>query len=520
MDQENCDLAAGLVSASYIAQGAQALAARRRMVKALLSNRRLPERGWDEATIEMLLRDAALMDSNNFPHNVGVGEREARVACPLVSRRHFGLAHGVGRSGDIAAEQPKAAGSSLLAKLGAALAGDALRVAGLEGMAAPVVLPLATGMALTLTLLAVARERGPEARHVVWSRIDQKTCLKAIAAANLVPEVVELRRDGDQLVTDLAAIEEAVGRLGPARVAAVVTTTSCFAPRACDDVVGAAKLCARLGVPHVINNAYGLGSAQICAQIAAAARRGRVDAVVQSTDKNFLVPVGGALVASPAATPAAAAGVAAAYPGRAAGGALLDLLATLLHWGAAGWRRALGAREALHPYLAARLGEVASELGERVLATPGNPISVAMTLDGLAGGGGVAEAAAGGGGGRGGGVTYFGAMLWSRGVSGTRVVARGARQAVAGLEFEDYGSHCAGGYPHAYLTAAAAVGGTEGEVDEFCVRLARAYREFGRKAARRRGRGAAPPPPPQQQEEVGGEGRQAGGGGAGGEAAR
>ena len=53
------------------------------------------------------LQDAALMDSNNFPSNVGVGEREARVASRLVAQRHFGLAHGVGRSGDITAEQPK-----------------------------------------------------------------------------------------------------------------------------------------------------------------------------------------------------------------------------------------------------------------------------------------------------------------------------------------------------------------------------------------------------------------------------
>jgi O-phospho-L-seryl-tRNASec:L-selenocysteinyl-tRNA synthase len=47
------------------------------------------------------------MDSNNFLGNVGAGEREARVACPLVARRHYRLAHGIGRSGDIAAEQPK-----------------------------------------------------------------------------------------------------------------------------------------------------------------------------------------------------------------------------------------------------------------------------------------------------------------------------------------------------------------------------------------------------------------------------
>ena len=49
------------------------------------------------------------MDSNNFLGNIGVGEREARVACPGVAARHFRLAHGIGRSGDIAAPQPKVA---------------------------------------------------------------------------------------------------------------------------------------------------------------------------------------------------------------------------------------------------------------------------------------------------------------------------------------------------------------------------------------------------------------------------
>lgn len=64
MDADNCDLAAGLVSKAYISQGAAALAARRRMVKALLSSRRLPQRGWDEATIEMLLQVRAPFSSS------------------------------------------------------------------------------------------------------------------------------------------------------------------------------------------------------------------------------------------------------------------------------------------------------------------------------------------------------------------------------------------------------------------------------------------------------------------------
>jgi O-phospho-L-seryl-tRNASec:L-selenocysteinyl-tRNA synthase len=99
------------------------------------------------------------MDSNNAPDGVGVGEREARVACPLVARRHYGLAHGIGRSGDLTAEQPKAAGSSLLAKLAALLAADALRAAGLPEVGPATVLPCATGMAMTLTLMALKPTR-------------------------------------------------------------------------------------------------------------------------------------------------------------------------------------------------------------------------------------------------------------------------------------------------------------------------------------------------------------------------
>jgi O-phospho-L-seryl-tRNASec:L-selenocysteinyl-tRNA synthase len=78
---------------------------------------------------------------------------------------------------------------------------------------------------------AVSNGSLPLPRFVVWSRLDQKTCLKSITAANLVPVVVELRRRGDELVTDVAGIAAAIEQLGPSKVAAVVTTTSCFAPR-------------------------------------------------------------------------------------------------------------------------------------------------------------------------------------------------------------------------------------------------------------------------------------------------
>lgn len=57
------------------------------------------------------------MDSNNFADAAGVGEREGRIYAPLVAERSYGLAHGMGRSGNLIGAQPKAAGSSLLVKL-------------------------------------------------------------------------------------------------------------------------------------------------------------------------------------------------------------------------------------------------------------------------------------------------------------------------------------------------------------------------------------------------------------------
>jgi hypothetical protein len=59
-----------------------------------------------------------------------------------------------------------------------------------------------------------------------------------------------------------------------------------------------ARICEFAGVPHVINNAYGVQSAELCRRVSRAARCGRVDVIIQSTDKNFMVPVGGTVVAS------------------------------------------------------------------------------------------------------------------------------------------------------------------------------------------------------------------------------
>eukprot|EP00908_Phaeocystis_cordata_P025735 Transcript_8215.p2 GENE.Transcript_8215~~Transcript_8215.p2 ORF type:complete len:477 (+),score=137.60 Transcript_8215:52-1431(+) len=374
-------LAEQLVSRSYIQQAQQARRARESMVKSLLAQRRLPASGWDEGTLRLLLQEIALMDSNTFVGNAGVGEREARIVCPLVAQRHFGLGHGIGRSGDIAEEQPKAAGSSLLYKLTNALTQDALRRAGATGVCDCLVLPLATGMSLTLCLLALRQIR-PGAQYVVWPRIDQKSCLKAVAAAGCVPIVVESRIEGDELRTDVEGVRERIASLGAEQVLCVLATTSCFAPRGVDKLLELSRLCAEQEVPHLVNNAYGVQCANCMKAIAVASKHGRLDVFIQSTDKNFLVPVGGAVVATCSKEHGAPLmkKVSATYPGRASVSPILDLFCTLLHLGADGWAKLLADRQALLPGFRAQLAALAERHGERLLSTPHNSISMAITL--------------------------------------------------------------------------------------------------------------------------------------------
>lgn len=76
-----------------------------------------------------------------------------------------------------------------------------------------------------------------------------------------------------------------------------------------------------------------------CSDITTAMRKGRVDAVVQSTDKNFMVPVGGSIVVGPKSNSSLIENINKAYPGRASVSTHLDILITLLHWGIQGWKK-------------------------------------------------------------------------------------------------------------------------------------------------------------------------------------
>ena len=104
-----------------------------------------------------------------------------------------------------------------------------------------IILPFATGMSLMFSMQTLKNEsnqRGECREYVIFPRIDQKTCLKSIYTSNLKPIVVEPLIEGDELRTNVKEIEAILdSEEYKGKVLCVLTTTSCFAPRAYDSVV-------------------------------------------------------------------------------------------------------------------------------------------------------------------------------------------------------------------------------------------------------------------------------------------
>jgi O-phospho-L-seryl-tRNASec:L-selenocysteinyl-tRNA synthase len=102
-------------------------------------------------------------------------------------------------------------------------------------------------MGLSLTLMAL-KQKKPKAEYVVWPRIDQKTCLKCIITAGtsyansrnnriqlgLKPLVVSNIQDKDEIRTNMQELTSIIAEKGSDAILCVLSTTSCFAPRAPD----------------------------------------------------------------------------------------------------------------------------------------------------------------------------------------------------------------------------------------------------------------------------------------------
>ncbi|TGZ66576.1 hypothetical protein CRM22_005251 [Opisthorchis felineus] len=553
LDEDSLQFMGRYLTPAYVLRARERYSRVKNRFSKVLQEGRLPEQGFSESEIETFFLQLGSMDSNNWESGVGVGEREGRILLDFIHRRHYGLAHGIGRSGDITAIQPKAPGSSLVNKLTNQLLLDWLKKSGSPTTSNCFLVPMATGMTLTLCLLSLKRRRPAGARFVLWPRIDQKSCFKCILAAGLVPVPIDLRVgttdvkrskecehqlscDLDQLrlacikpaaflrerwpeaADDQGVTQEDAKRCGPDSVVCILSTTLCFSPRIPDRIHAITKICMEYGVSHLINNAYGVQSRRCMRMIEAVGKLllqhtcveqrqispestnnephapGKVEQplsssivtpeiphgeltidllYVQSTDKNLMVPVGGAIVAG--FSKSLVDFVAKSYPGRASGAPSLDVLATLLHLGSRGWTELIDRREVCFKKLLSGLEELAGRHSLRVLGTADNPISLALDLNGLCSESGrepdpdnLRK------------LTQLGAHLFTQGCSGVRVVLPASVQQVQQLgaySFLGFGSHSSFSTV-AYLNAAAAVGQTESEVDLFLNKLDKALKQF------------------------------------------
>jgi O-phospho-L-seryl-tRNASec:L-selenocysteinyl-tRNA synthase len=431
----------GTIPDGVLKRGLLVLRAKFKPIRILFEEQRAPNEGWDDEVIDFLLTVLSMMDTDKDPDSARIGEREARVASPLVGELAHGFCHGVGRSGHVSAVQPKAAGGSLAYYYANRLALDMLQRMGLPRLKAACVLPLATGMAIGLSA-SVARDL-PKRRVAVFPRVDHVSPVKGLELVGLEVKTVESKLYGDAVRVSIENVADAVDK----NTAVIVSTTTFFPPREPDDVKAIAKLAAERGVPHVVNNAYGVQSREIMKLIHRAICAGRVDAVVQSTDKNFLTPVGGTIVASPDA--GFVEKVSKMYAGRASAAPIIQFLAAVLSLGTAKYEELRRQQEANRRLLSEKLQTIADAHGERLLKVF-NPIAAGMTLNGFD-------------------AKRVGHYLYNLRVTGPRV-----------LEPTDFGT-CCRRYHSPYITINAAIGSSAKDVELAADRLDKALAQSSKK---------------------------------------
>lgn len=198
-----------------------------------------------------------------------------------------------------------------------------------------------------------------------------------------------------------------------------------------------AKIAQEHDIPHVINNAYGVQSREIMKRIKSAIDAGRVDAVVQSTDKNFLTPIGGAIVASPKQETLDE--ISEQYAGRATAAPATQFLAAILALGIKNYEKLRNEQEENRGYLEENLKKIAGEYGERVLNVY-NPIACAVSLSKRD-------------------PQKVGGALYNLRVTGPRALGP-----------TDYGS-CCKKYPTAYITMNAAIGSRREDIEKAVQKL-------------------------------------------------
>ena len=400
-------------------------------VRDVLNRRQFPAKALTDLQLEMMLQLLSSLDTDKDPEAARVGEREARVASPFIGRLSAGFNHGIGRSGQLAAPQPKAPGASLMQQVANNVALDAIRKLGLSNVKSGIVTPLSTGMSISLILSALRREHG--IKQVLFPRIDHTSPHRAISFAGLEEVIIPTITEGDAVQADMTALEKNIKING----CAVLATTTFFPPRESDPVKNIAKICSAHDIPLVVNNAYGVQSERTMNEIRSAIDAGRVDAIVQSSDKNFLSPVGASIIVSPSKEFVEQ--IAETYAGRASAAPVVQTLAALLALGLDNYKDLQRQQVENKTLLEKKLSEIADRLGQRLLSV-WNPVACAITMDGLD-------------------VKEIGARLYNSRVTGPRAVGKGE----IGSSIDNY--------PHSYLVMNAAIGASKTDIETATAKL-------------------------------------------------
>ncbi len=349
-------------------------------MKTLFEQRIVPQKPWSEGQIEFLLQMLSNMDTDKDDKASRVGEREARIASSLHLKTSSGFCHGIGRSGFLTAPQPKAPGGSIMYELSNYLALNFLRKFGMSNIKKAIVVPQCTGMSLALCLGALRPNWNDKKlinkRTVIVPQIDHKSLMKAINLMGMRIKTVEGKVFRDAVRIPIEDIEASLD----SDCFAIISLTSFFPPREHDNIKEISKFAKKNDLVHIIINAYGVQSPEWMKLIRVGIDAGKVDAIIQSTDKNVLTPVGGAIIASPSEEIITK--ISQAYAGRASAAPIVNFLISMLSLGIEGYQKLLRAQQQNRKLLENKLKGVAEKINEKILDVF-NPVAVAVSLNNL-----------------------------------------------------------------------------------------------------------------------------------------
>jgi O-phospho-L-seryl-tRNASec:L-selenocysteinyl-tRNA synthase len=343
-------------------------------IEEILNHRVIPKDGLDDEKIRLFLKILSLMDTDKDPKSIRIGEREGRISSSIQEELVSGFCHGVGRSGNLIDPQPKAPGASVMYGLTNSILKSFLKNLGLNvySMATPV----ATGMSIALCLSASRKKYNSNV--VIYPYAAHKSPIKAVSFAGLRMRFVETKLYEDAVKVDVGDIEDAIKReIKYNNNPCVLSTLTFFPPREGDDIEEIAKICEEYDVPHIINGAYAIQNKFYINKLNRAFKY-RVDAVVSSSDKNLLTPIGGGIIYSKDREFLKE--VSYSYPGRACATPIVNILVSMLSIGMNRYLELMKQQKESWKLLHKYLLELADETNNKVLNIR-NPISICISVN-------------------------------------------------------------------------------------------------------------------------------------------